>query len=177
MELRHLRSPLAEASSINGDIISRIYAGTGALQSGVATGGKASLVNRLQDASKSVSRLYLHHFHDRAKQEAIDLLLGRAPTVPKLRLAGVSSNQKCSREINPPAVPPRPNPTLTATLSPLIIHCGSYNVNGRVPSGKSLGPWLQPLNSGPLPDIYALAFEEIVELTPSQVCITYLSMY
>ncbi|KAJ9087448.1 Inositol-1,4,5-trisphosphate 5-phosphatase 1, variant 2 [Entomophthora muscae] len=151
-----LRNPLATAVSENGDAISRIYAGTGALQSGVAASGKASLVNRLQDASKSVSRLYLHHFHDRGKQEAINILVGRNHSTPRLALTGYA----------PPLPPARKN---TSTPWSLMVHCGTYNVNGRIPSGASLVPWLKPQAGARLPDIYALAFEEIVELTPSQI--------
>lgn len=153
----HLKPALANTCSEHGDVISRIYAGTGALQSGVAASGKASLVNRLQDASKSVSRLYLHHFHDRGKQEAIITLLGRNQSAPRLALAGYA-----------PPLPPTRKLTTNTPWS-LMIHCGTYNVNGRLPSGASLVPWLKPQCGTRLPDIYALAFEEIVELTPSQV--------
>lgn len=167
------KSQLASAISNNGDAISKIYAGTGALQSGVAAGGKASLINRLQDASKSVSRLYLHHFHDQSKQEAIDHLVGRSVVMPKVVLAGYAPVL--------PVLPPLTSKSLhvsnlskyheatTVSCDSLMIHCGTYNVNGRIPSGDSLIPWIQPLQGTKMADIYVLAFEEIVELTPSQI--------
>ncbi|TRY99271.1 hypothetical protein DNTS_022825 [Danionella cerebrum] len=53
--------------SINGDSISKIYAGTGALD-GKAKGGK------LKDGARSVTRTIQNNFFDSSKQEAIDIL-------------------------------------------------------------------------------------------------------
>eukprot|EP00118_Oscarella_pearsei_P006648 m.30421 g.30421 ORF g.30421 m.30421 type:complete len:1392 (+) comp31341_c0_seq8:2-4177(+) len=54
--------------SVNGDRISRIYAGTGALDS-------KSKVGKLVDGARSVSRTFQNNFLDSTKQEAINLLL------------------------------------------------------------------------------------------------------
>uniref|UniRef100_A0A2I3MPP9 Synaptojanin-1 n=1 Tax=Papio anubis TaxID=9555 RepID=A0A2I3MPP9_PAPAN len=51
--------------SVNGDSISKIYAGTGALE------GKA----KLKDGARSVTRTIQNNFFDSSKQEAIDVLL------------------------------------------------------------------------------------------------------
>ncbi|KAI1893600.1 hypothetical protein AGOR_G00125390 [Albula goreensis] len=53
--------------SLNGDSISKIYAGTGALE-GKAKGGK------LKDGARSVTRTIQNNFFDNSKQEAIDIL-------------------------------------------------------------------------------------------------------
>jgi len=53
----------------NGDHISRIYVGTGALD------GKARVINKLRDGARSVQRTIVNNFLDGSKQEAIDMLL------------------------------------------------------------------------------------------------------
>ncbi|KTG40992.1 hypothetical protein cypCar_00006166, partial [Cyprinus carpio] len=53
--------------STNGDSVSKIYAGTGALD-GKAKGGK------LKDGARSVTRTIQNNFFDSSKQEAIDIL-------------------------------------------------------------------------------------------------------
>lgn len=61
----------------NGDALSRIYAGTGALKSSFTRTGKMSLAGAIADARKSATRLYINNFADKARQNTIDLLLGR----------------------------------------------------------------------------------------------------
>lgn len=61
----------------NGDALSRIYAGTGALKSSFTRHGKMSLAGAFADARKSATRLYINNFADKARQNTIDLLLGR----------------------------------------------------------------------------------------------------
>ncbi|KAJ3575821.1 hypothetical protein NP233_g830 [Leucocoprinus birnbaumii] len=60
----------------NGDALSRIYAGTGALNTSFTRTGKQTLAGLLSDATKSVSRAYINNFQDRGKQIAIDMFLG-----------------------------------------------------------------------------------------------------
>ncbi|GJJ07292.1 hypothetical protein Clacol_001492 [Clathrus columnatus] len=61
--------------SFSGDALSRIYAGTGALNTSFTRTGKRTLAGVLSDATKSVSRAYINNFQDKAKQAAIDMLL------------------------------------------------------------------------------------------------------
>lgn len=61
----------------NGDALSRIYAGTGALKTSFTRHGKMSLAGAFADARKSATRLYINNFADKARQNTIDLLLGR----------------------------------------------------------------------------------------------------
>lgn len=80
----------------NGDALSRIYAGTGALNTSFTRSGKRTLAGTsatsrplsrdqyllsgvLSDATKSVSRAYINNFQDKGKQTAIDLFLVRCP--------------------------------------------------------------------------------------------------
>jgi len=76
----------------NGDALSKIYAGTGALNTSFTRSGKRTLAGELiyrrqittfadycsgvlSDATKSVSRAYINNFQDKGKQTAIDIFL------------------------------------------------------------------------------------------------------
>lgn len=61
----------------NGDALSRIYAGTGALKSSFTRRGKMSLAGTIADARKSATRIYINNFADKGRQNTIDVLLGR----------------------------------------------------------------------------------------------------
>lgn len=61
----------------NGDALSRIYAGTGALKSSFTRSGKMSFAGAIADARKSATRLYINNFADKGRQNTIDILLGR----------------------------------------------------------------------------------------------------
>ncbi len=61
----------------NGDALSKIYAGTGALKSSFTRHGKMSLAGALADARKSATRIYMNNFADKSRQNTIDMLLGR----------------------------------------------------------------------------------------------------
>jgi hypothetical protein len=61
----------------NGDALSRIYAGTGALKSSYTRSGKMSIGGVLSDIRKSTARSYINTFLDKGRQENIDILLGK----------------------------------------------------------------------------------------------------
>lgn len=61
----------------NGDALSRLYAGTGALNTSYTRSGKRTIAGMLSDATKSVSRAYINNFVDKDKQIAIDMFLVR----------------------------------------------------------------------------------------------------
>ncbi len=49
----------------NGDWLSKIYAGTGALKSSYTRKGKTSLFGFIDDAAKSMNRFVIHNFQDK----------------------------------------------------------------------------------------------------------------
>ncbi len=61
----------------NGDSLSKIYAGTGALKSSFTRHGKMSFAGAIADVRKSATRLYYNNFADKTRQNTIDTLLGR----------------------------------------------------------------------------------------------------
>ncbi|KAI9456718.1 SacI homology domain-containing protein [Boletus coccyginus] len=139
----------------NGDTLSRIYAGTGALNTSFTPTGKRTLAGVISDATKSVSRAYINNFQDKSKQIAIDMFLGNLSNQAQVnifdpvhdlvrkaldeRISEYSSTCRCS------------------------IFVGTWNVSGRPPS-ESLIPWLFPRDN-----IFVLGFQEIVLLTAQQI--------
>ncbi|KAJ1308885.1 hypothetical protein OPQ81_004572 [Rhizoctonia solani] len=144
----------------NGDALSRIYAGTGALNTSFTRTGKRTFAGLLADATKSVARSYINNFQDKGKQAAIDLLLGNMNTQRQVtifdpihdslrtlltqRLPEYSSPHKCQ------------------------IFVGTWNLNGKPPVDKLL-PWLFPRADSTEPDLFVLGFQEIVPLTAQQI--------
>jgi hypothetical protein len=59
----------------NGDQLSLIYAGTGAINSDVTREGKNSIFGFFENGMKSISRLYNSTFEDAYKQHSLNLLL------------------------------------------------------------------------------------------------------
>lgn len=148
----------------NGDALSKIYAGTGALNSTFTrTGvGKKTLGSFLSDAAKSASRLYINNFQDKSKQNVIDALLGNM------------ANQKPISVYDPihDAVNTELSERLDefSTMRSVSVFTGTWNLAGRGPSGESLLPFLFPTKEEP--DIIAIGLQEVVPLTPQQILLT-----
>ncbi|PWZ02378.1 hypothetical protein BCV70DRAFT_198659 [Testicularia cyperi] len=147
----------------NGDALSKIYAGTGALNSSFTRSGKKTLGGLLSDAAKSAGRMYINNFQDKSKQNVIDVLLGNM------------ANQRPVAVFDPvvDSVTAELNSRVDEFSSTRIISifAGTYNLNGKAP-GESLLPWLFPDGEEQEPDIFALGFQEIVQLTPQQILMT-----
>ncbi|KIV94533.1 hypothetical protein PV10_02289 [Exophiala mesophila] len=147
----------------NGDTLSKIYAGTGALKSSFTRHGKMSLAGAFADARKSATRLYVNHFEDKSRQNTVDLLLGR--------LVGQSSvdlydpvNDWVVAEVNRRRAE-------FETRDHIKIFMGTYNLNGKTSgAGEDLSQWLDVHGKGF--DVVTVGFQEIVELSPQQIMST-----
>ncbi|KAF2265672.1 hypothetical protein CC78DRAFT_183975 [Lojkania enalia] len=151
----------------NGDALSRIYAGTGALKSSFTRHGKMSLAGALADARKSATRMYINNFADKGRQNTIDMLLGRLMGQVPVHLFD-PINDYVIAELN------RRSSEFTQTE---VIHIlvGTFNLNGRTHGlNEDLSPWLCPdiAPSQQCPEIVAVGFQEIVELSPQQIMST-----
>ncbi|KAG8185014.1 hypothetical protein JTE90_017038 [Oedothorax gibbosus] len=158
----------------NGDHVSKMYAGTGALE------GKS----KFKDGSRSVVRTIQNNLLDSSKQEAIDILL----------LGSVLYNEVAERArcILPPSMLNFPPEFLQTMLkekekftytSKIRVGVATWNVNGGkhfnsiVFKHQSMTEWLLdcPKLSGSsgvedIPvDLYAIGFEEIVDLNASNI--------
>ncbi|XP_031815209.1 synaptojanin-1 isoform X1 [Sarcophilus harrisii] len=177
--------------SVNGDSISKIYAGTGALE-GKAKSGK------LKDGARSVTRTIQNNFFDSSKQEAIDiLLLGstlNSDLADKARALLTTGGLRVSEQ------------TLQSASSKVLksmcenfykyskpkkirVCTGTWNVNGGKQfrsiafKNQTLTDWLldapkfagvqefQDRRNKPI-DIFAIGFEEMVELSAGNIVST-----
>ncbi|XP_073440635.1 synaptojanin-1-like isoform X3 [Dendrobates tinctorius] len=166
--------------SINGDSISKIYAGTGALE-GKAKGGK------LKDGARSVTRTIQNNFFDGSKQEAIDvLLLGNtlnSDLADKARALLTTGSLHASPRVLRSMCE---NYYRYAKPRKIRICAGTWNVNGGKQfrsiafKNQTLTDWLldapkiagiqefQDRRSKPT-DIFAIGFEEMVELNAGNI--------
>ncbi|XP_041127679.1 synaptojanin-1-like isoform X3 [Polyodon spathula] len=165
--------------SMNGDSISKIYAGTGALE------GKAK--GKLKDGARSVTRTIQNNFFDSSKQEAIDILrLGstlNSDLADKARALLTSGSLHASPRVlrgmcqnyNKYTKPKR-----------IRVCVGTWNVNGGKQfrsiafRNQTLTDWLldapeiagvpdfQDARKDPI-DIFAIGFEEMVELNAGNI--------
>ncbi|BES93669.1 phosphoinositide 5-phosphatase [Nesidiocoris tenuis] len=153
----------------NGNEVSKIYAGTGAIQGG----------SKFMDGARSAARTIQNNLLDTSKQEAIDvILLGKA----------LNSNlaDRARTLLEPPIVHLTNNIISELTeryleyveTKELLIGVGTYNVNGGkhfrsvVYKDVTLADWLLDnpgLNTDQPKDIYAIGFEEIVDLNASNI--------
>ncbi len=78
----HLESIFKNAWADNGDGLSSMYAGTGALKADFTRTGKRSIMGLYNDGMNSLTRYYLNNFTDGAKQDAINLFLGKYSVNP-----------------------------------------------------------------------------------------------
>lgn len=145
----------------NGDQLSKIYAGTGALKTSYTRSGKMSIAGAIADATKSVSRMYINNFVDKGKQNTMDLLLGRMEGQMRVLLHD-PINDYVLAELN------KRKEEFTSSRE-ISIFAGTFNLNGCLYDGD-LSSWLFPKDSGfDSPDLVVIAFQEIVELTAGQI--------
>ncbi|TIC04091.1 DNase I-like protein [Wallemia mellicola] len=170
--LQSTNSPYAQSESFwqahrhlwaeNGDALSKLYAGTGALNSSFTRTGKRTLAGLFSDATKSVTRAYVSNVTDKSKQSSIDMFLGNLPSQkpveiydPVLDIVRSDLNDRV---------------TEYSSSRKISIHAGTYNVAGQIPTEDIL-PWLFPEGSEE-PDIIVVGFQELVQLTPQQIMST-----
>lgn len=151
----------------NGDALSKIYAGTGALKSSFTRHGKMSLAGAIADARKSATRLYVNNFVDKGRQNTIDMLLGRLVEQSPVHLYDPITdyvNSELKRRIHE-----------YSAYDVIHIWAGTFNLNGKGAGVKQdLSPWLCPEKTlaSQSPEIVAVGFQEIVELSPQQIMST-----
>ncbi len=150
----------------NGDALSRIYAGTGALKSSFTRHGKMSFGGTFSDLRKSTQRVFINNFADKGRQNTIDVLLGRLVGQTPVHLFD-PINDYVTGEL-------AKRSSAYQSSKIISIYAGTFNLNGRdLPEGtkEDLSSWLCPdLDpSQQNPEIVAVGFQEIVELSPQQI--------
>ncbi|KAI0997279.1 Inositol-1,4,5-trisphosphate 5-phosphatase 1 [Podosphaera aphanis] len=148
----------------NGDALSCIYAGTGALKSSFTRHGKMSFAGAIADARKSATRLYINNFADKGRQNTIDLLLGRLLGQTAVHLFD-PINEFITNQLSEKKSEYQSSDTIK-------IWCGTFNLNGKLNENEAdISPWLFPglRPAQQTPEIVAVGFQEIVELSPQQI--------
>jgi endonuclease/exonuclease/phosphatase family metal-dependent hydrolase len=153
----------------NGDGLSMIYTGTGALKSshtrhGNRTGILGNFLSQVADVRKSAERVIQNSFIDPHRQRDIDLLLGRLVGQVPVHLYD-PINDYVTGELSRRALEYTSSQTIT-------LWVGTFNLNGKtVGLTEDLSPWLCPKVDSALqmPEIMAVAFQEIVDLSPQQI--------
>ncbi|MCJ1313415.1 inositol polyphosphate 5-phosphatase [Agyrium rufum] len=150
----------------NGDALSKIYAGTGALKSSFTRHGKMSLAGAFADARKSATRMYINNFVDKGRQNTIDILLGRLVDQVPVQLYDPVTDWVNSEM--------KKKASAFTSEETIRILVGTFNLNGKGHGTKEdLSAWLCPRgNAIPPPEIVVVAFQEIVELSPQQIMST-----
>ncbi|XP_069395616.1 synaptojanin-1 isoform X14 [Paralichthys olivaceus] len=166
--------------SVNGDSVSKIYAGTGALD------GKAK-AGKLKDGARSVTRTIQNNFFDSSKQEAIDILrLGstlNSDLADKARALLTTSSLYASPRVLLGMCQNYHKYTMPKQIRVCV---GTWNVNGGKQfrsiafRNQTLNDWLldapkkaghpefQDSKANPI-DIFAIGFEEMVELNAGNI--------
>ncbi|XP_037835033.1 synaptojanin-1 isoform X3 [Kryptolebias marmoratus] len=166
--------------SMNGDSVSKIYAGTGALD------GKAK-AGKLKDGARSVTRTIQNNFFDTSKQEAIDILrLGstlNSDLADKARALLTTSSLYASPRV---LLGMCQNYHKYTRPKKIRVCVGTWNVNGGKQfrsiafRNQTLNDWLldapkkagcpefQDSKANPI-DIFAIGFEEMVELNAGNI--------
>ncbi|KAJ1890825.1 Inositol-1,4,5-trisphosphate 5-phosphatase 1 [Kickxella alabastrina] len=147
----------------NGNSISRLYAGTGALKSDVTASGKSGWAGFLSDASKSISRLMQNNFQDKGKQNTIDTLLGSGDSALVCRpvLLHDPYESVVAAELE------RELARVSRRDSIHVMLC-TYNLHGNPYCGEPLGSWLA-MEGDVRPDFIAIGFQEVVNLDVQSV--------
>jgi hypothetical protein len=134
-------------------MISNYYTGTDALNSELALTGRRTARSIVNDGIKSVTRIYKNNVKDAKVQELIDLILTTphpSYSAPNSELVSKILNERF-REYS--------------RTEEIRLCIATYNVNGLAcPASISLGPWLTDYVVDDPPDIYAIGFQEIVNI-------------
>ncbi|XP_044145242.1 synaptojanin-2-like isoform X2 [Bufo gargarizans] len=169
--------------SVNGHNLSMIFTGSRALE------GKAN-VGKLKDGARTVSRTIQTNFFDGAKQEAIDLLLMGDFYSDEYADKGRMLMDSSALLVNPSVLKSMSERQFQFTnFKKTRVAVGTWNINGgkqfrsNVLGTSELTDWLldapklsglpdfQDGDGGP-PDIFAVGFEEMVELNAGNIVST-----
>ena len=151
----------------NGDALSKIYAGTGALKSSFTRHGKMNLAGAIADARKSATRLYMNNFVDKSRQNTIDMLLGRLMDQYPVHLYDPITDHvdvELKKRLKEYSI-----------SESIHIWVGTFNLNGKSEGVQyDLTSWLCPetTHAARRPEIVSVGFQEIVELSPQQIMST-----
>ncbi|KAJ3010129.1 UNVERIFIED_CONTAM: inositol polyphosphate 5-phosphatase [Siphonaria sp. JEL0065] len=161
--LQNPEGPFADAFqnlwADNGDWLSKIYTGTGALKTSLTRRGKQTVMGFFDDAAKSVSRFYINNFQDKHRQEAIDIVLGKQRVKSLLipnSLSVIVEHDLSARKAE------------FCSFEDIDVFIGTWNVNGKTPGSDPIGDWLHSRVATQQPNLVIIGIQELIELTAQQ---------
>ncbi|KNC81373.1 hypothetical protein SARC_06298, partial [Sphaeroforma arctica JP610] len=170
IEIRHLsrfQDSYKEMWYQNGDAISMAYAGTGAMKADFTLTGKRTKKGIYNDGKKSLKRLVQNNQDDK-RQAIIDVML-RAKGSTELSMAMNEKNQnKTVNQTIHRALLERSEEY--CDVSGLRLCVATWNTNnGKNFDHTNLADWLVAPCEGDPPDIYAIGFQEIVNIEAKSI--------
>eukprot|EP01134_Creolimax_fragrantissima_P003445 CFRG3445T1 len=170
IETRHLsrfQDAYKEMWYQNGDAISMAYAGTGAMKADFTLTGKRTKKGVYNDAKKSVKRLVQNNADDK-RQAVIDVMLqSKGAMELKMAISANNPNLRVGRTIHEALLARSDEYT---DVSGLRVCIGTWNTNnGRNFDGTNLIDWLVAPCNGDPPDVYAIGFQEIVNIEAKSI--------
>lgn len=129
----------------NGDSLSFLYTGTGALKSGFTRTGRRTFAGIVDDLKKSTQRFYVNTFQDKYRQKLIDLILGKGPS--KIHLLSEKNYAEKDSPFSPSLIYDAKEyiQSLGEQYSTFLIYTCTYNVGGVAPELINFGALLRPL--------------------------------
>ncbi|KAI8833275.1 SacI homology domain-containing protein [Chytriomyces cf. hyalinus JEL632] len=144
----------------NGDWLSKIYTGTGALKTSLTRKGKQTIAGFFDDAAKSINRFYINNFLDKRRQEAIDIVVGKLKPHRSLLVPNLMSSQ-VEKEV-------MSRHSEFSKKEDISVFVGTWNVNGCLPGQEQIEFWIQN-DAAPLPNLVVLGIQELIELNAQEI--------
>ncbi|KAJ3234021.1 inositol polyphosphate 5-phosphatase [Chytriomyces hyalinus] len=144
----------------NGDWLSKIYTGTGALKTSLTRKGKQTIAGFFDDAAKSINRFYINNFLDKRRQEAIDIVVGKLKPHHSLLVPNLMSSQ-VEKEV-------MSRHSEFSKKEEISIFVGTWNVNGCLPAQEQIEFWILN-NAAPFPNLVVLGIQELIELNAQEI--------
>ena len=148
----------------NGDQLSRIYTGSNAIKSSYGRLGRFTFTSFVEDIKNTARRFYSNNFTEKQRQQTIDLFLGKivGQKLPTL----YNRTSELTRE-----APFTPGTSESTASERVYVQILSWNTNDSIPSGNNDDfSLLITLPKGvPIPHLLVVGFQEIVNLTATQV--------
>eukprot|EP00835_Amoeboradix_gromovi_P001750 NODE_87_length_21935_cov_0.397142.p1 type:complete len:934 gc:universal NODE_87_length_21935_cov_0.397142:18952-21753(+) len=139
----------------HGDILSKIYTGTGAVKSSFTRHGKMTWAGVLDDGLKSINRYVNTMTTDVTKQMVIEWFINNKCIIQNDLTASAYAYLKDQE-------------AKFKSFKEIDIYCCTWNVNGQLPYADVTGIIKNSSNAS----IICIGLQEIVELTPNQVIST-----
>lgn len=172
-----LHAQLSELWSLNGDQLSRIYAGSNAIKSSYGRLGKLTLSSLVEDIKSTARRFYLNNTDEKWRQRAIDLMLGKLTSsldvrIPGSEEAGAPSNTGGATESSVQYLETGSGPTAVSapSVAEVVVQVLTWNTNASAPLiGEDYSPLISRPKGYPSPHLVAVGFQEIVQLNATQI--------